>query len=369
MEMKDLIKSVIKEYLNEAFVRSNLPSEKRYNLVADKIIEFMEMENTTSIPDYSTLANWKPEPGSDYKPNMKYLLQKYLIKNEYFQKVVPLIKFLKPNFTTSSQPRRHRVDDDIVVFSNGEKIVYNTFKMNGIKLIPQPKQYEFEYVYKGKTRIKKPDFLWKKENNLIEVAGLEDASYGTDYMEKLKSAKDQIEKQGILMTILDYYSYRKNLQGFYKYVCQTFGFPYDPMDFWTANMVQDLPIEDLKREVNDLILKGTAKKYGEQFRQNKIITQLLTKPGEDGSKPEGYKSVWEYRQETGVGMRWADPELRKQVQKAWCKSTGSNQKTYEMFRELFPGIPFSKTTVENMRSKYPAEFDQQKRDEICNKIN
>ena len=363
--MRQLIKKILKEYVNEGFVRSDAPTEERYKHVADEVIHFMEKQNISSIPDYSTLANWKPDTDSDFRPNMKYLLQKYLRKGEYLQNVVPLIKSVRPDFTTSIQRGKHRVDEFVVVFSNGEKIVYNTFKMNGIQLVPQPKNFEFQYVMDGKLRTKKPDFYWAQRKAIIEVAGLEDTTFNKDYIKKMMAAKNQMEKEGKTIIILDYYSYRKNLQGFYKYVCETFGFPYDPMDFWKANMVKDLPIEDLKREVAELIKKGTGKTYGERWRQNKIITQLLTKDSKDLSKPEGYKSASEFKRETGIGLRLSDENFRKNLQKAWCLSSGSNEATKDKFKELFVDQKLSKNTVADAKTKYPEYFNPEKKDEIC----
>jgi len=365
--MRELIRKIVKDYINEGFVRSNAPAEERYKHVADEIIKFMEHLNISSIPDYTTLANWKPDDDSNFRPNMKYLLQKYLVKGEYFQNVVPLIKSLRPKFTTSLRSGRHRVDDFVVVFSNGEKIVYNTFKMNGIYLVPQPKNFEFQYVMDGKLRTKKPDFYWAEKKAIIEVAGLEDRTFNKDYMKKMVAARNQIEKEGKTIIVLDYYNYRKNLHGFYKYVCETFGFPYDPMNFWTANMVKDLPVEDLMREVEELIKKGAAKTYGERWRQNKIITQLLTKDSDNLDKAEGYKSASEFKRETGIGLRISDVEFRKKLQKAWCESSGSNVATTIKFKELFPGEKLSKTTVENAKERFPEEFKVDRRTDICKK--
>ena len=64
-------------------------------------------------------------------------------------------------------------------------------------------------------------------------------------------------------------------------------------------------------------------------------------------------------------MRWADPKLREQVKEAWCKSSGSHLATYNKFKELFQGIPFSKTMVETMKKKFPSEFDVNNREKIC----
>lgn len=355
--------------MSEGFVRSSAPSEVRYKHVADEIIKFMEKLNISSIPDYTTLANWKPDSDSDFRPNMKYLLQKYLVKGEYFQNVVPLIKSLRPEFISSSRSGRHRVDDFVVVFSNGEKIVYNTFKMNGISLVPQPKNFEFQYVMDGELKTKKPDFYWAQKRAIIEVAGLEDRTFNKDYTKKMIAAKNQLEKEGKNIIVLDYYSYRKNLQGFYKYVCETFGFPYDPMDFWRANIVRDLPIEDLKREVEELIKKGASKTYGERWKQNKIITQLLTKDSDGTDKLQGYKSASEFKRETGIGLRVSDVEFRKKLQQAWCKSSGSNRETTVKFKELFPDEKLSKTTVENAKSRFPKEFNINNRVDICKEIN
>ena len=365
---KDIIRVILEDYVNERFIRSEKPDEERYSIVANKIIEFMDNMRTTYIPDYRTLQDWKPEPTDTFRPNMKYLLQKYLRRNEYDSHVKPLIQSLRPEFTyTKGKGKKHRVDDFVVVYSNGEKIVYNTFKMNGITLIFEDPRFEFEYELDGEIKTKRPDFYWPSNDELIEVAGFEEETYNKNYIKKLESSKSQLEKMGQKITILDYFHYRKNLQGFYKYVCEKFGFPYDPMDFWTVNISQGIDVDELKREAEELIKKGSSKTFGERWRQNKIITQVLTKQsqGDFFDKPVGYESVWDYKRETGIGMRWNDPELRKQVQTAWCLSSGSNRKTYEKFKELYKDIKLSKTTVEVMKQKFPDDFNMDNREQIC----
>lgn len=366
--MKDLIRNIIKEYVNEALIRSTQPDNERYEIIANKVIDFMDHFKAKSIPDYRFLQDWKPNKDDSYRPNFKYDLQKFLRRGEYDNFVKPLIQSKRPEFIYSKgSGKKHRVDEFVAVYSNGEKIVYNTFKMNGIILIFEPKQFQFEYEIDGETKTKRPDFYWEENKEIIEVAGLEDKSFGKNYTKQLIAAKEQLQKIGTKITILDYFSYRKDLQGFYKYVCETFGFPYDPMDFWTVNISRGIDVEELKREVEELIKKGAEKTYGERWRQNKIITQLLTKPQEQGDtgKPEGYTSASEFKRETGIGLRESDPELKKQIQKAWCLSSGSNMGTYLKFKEIFQNIPLSKSTIEKMRKRFTEDFNPEKRDEIC----
>lgn len=364
--MKFKFNNILCELLGEGLVRSTLPLDERIEIVADKVMEYMDNFNTIYIPDYRFLQDWKPKENDTFRPNMKYLLQKYIRRGEY-DMVKSFIKNKRPEFKfTVSGGKRHQVDKYVTVISSGEKIVYNTFKMNGITLKYEDPRFNFTYKVKGKVKEKRPDFYWEQQDTIIEVAGLDDFSFGKNYKKELAVAEKKLKKLKKKLVILDYLSYRKDLQGFYKYVCDTFGFNYDPMDFWTANISDGIDEEELRREANELISKGASKTSGERWRQNKIITQVLTRLNDDNSKPEGYKGVWDYRRETGTGMVWSDPELRNKVKYAWCKSTGSNLETLHKFKELFPDIPLSKKTIENIKSKFEDEFDKSKKDELCN---
>ena len=369
--MKELIRKLLREHVSEAFRRSEDPAEDRYERVAEKVIEFMDHFNAKSIPDYRFLQDWKPNKEDSFRPNLRYFLQKFLRRGEYDNYVKPLIQSKRPEFIYSKgSGKKHRVDEFVAVYSNGEKIVYNTFKMNGITLIFEPKQFQFQYEIDGETKTKRPDFYWEENKEIIEVAGLEDKSFGKNYTKQLLAAKEQLHKIGTKITILDYFSYRKNLQGFYEYVCETFGFPYDPMDFWTANISRGIDVGELKREVEELIKKGAAKTYGERWRQNKIITQLLTKPTESGDlgKPEGYTSAGEFKRETGIGLRFSDEEFRKKLQRAWCESSGSDVETTKKFKELYQGEQLSKNYVRVVKNRFPEEFDVVNKLEICESL-
>lgn len=105
----------------------------------------------------------------------------------------------------------------------------------------EPKEFEFEYEAMVKLKIKKTWFYWKEKRNNRSV-GLEDKSFGKKLSKRTFSTKEQLLKMGTRITILDYFSYRKDLHGFgYKYVCEKFGFPsYDPMNFLGRKYIQEL---------------------------------------------------------------------------------------------------------------------------------
>jgi len=368
--MKHLIKSILENYINEGGVtKSTDPPQVRYQRVADEVIKFMDHEQTNFVPNYRFLQDWRPQPGDTYTTKIKQVLEKNLYRDEYDTFVKPLIKKMRPDvsFTTSSR-EGFQVDVDVVVFSTGEKIVFNTFKMNGIKLIYNDPQFQFTYIYNGEKKIKRPDFYWPAQDTLIEVAGLQEESYGKNYQTKLKKAVQKLKRMGKKIIVLDYNKYLKNTKGFYEYVCETFGFPYDPKDFWLANQATNVDIEKIKRDTEELIKKGASKSYGERWIQNRNITKLLTKDKSGGGivgKPEGYLSAAEFKRETGIGLRESDPELRAQLKNAWCQSSGSNRGTYEKFRELYQGVPISITTVEKVKKRFPKEFDINQKQSLC----
>jgi hypothetical protein len=130
--------------------------------------------------------------------------------------------------------------------------------------------------------------------------------------------------------------------------------------------------EEYLEKVKKIIEKGGKKTRGEQDMLRKIVTRYLTKPeiSPDGiERPVGYKNVKQFKKETGIGLKFGDKELRKLVQIAWCTSTGGNIKTYEKFKELFGDKhTLSKHTIEEMKHKFPDEFDMNKRSEICGNI-
>jgi len=372
----------MKIILTESQLKMCLNEESKmegFQILANKIIEFMDHHNLKTIPGYRFLQNMKT---SDYMGvNMKTLLSKYVASGEYDNQVKPIIKRLRPEFSQITKfilgANNFLVDDGVAVKSLGEVIVYNTFKLNNIKLKYEDPQKTFtfpKYVNNVLKLVKKiPDFYWEQQDLYIEVAGLRDQeSFGMDYVERLELAKIEIEKMGSDMVILDYYTYKDYPEGFYKYVCDKFGFPYDSDNFWLSLSHEGMNEEEYLEKIKKIIEKGGKKTRGEQDMLRKIVTRYLTKPeiSPDGiERPVGYKNVKQFKKETGIGLKFGDKELRKLAQIAWCTSTGGNIKTYEKFKELFGDKhTLSKHTIEEMKHKFPDEFDMNKRSEICGNI-
>ena len=91
--MKFIItESQYKRYLNlkEGVKFSEATGEKRYKLVAEKVIQFMNFYNMKVIPRYRFLQNINTT--NDLGFNMKTLLSKNLRQGEYDGYVKPLIK-------------------------------------------------------------------------------------------------------------------------------------------------------------------------------------------------------------------------------------------------------------------------------------
>lgn len=373
--------SQLKKYLKltEGVKISDAPSQERYETVAKKIIEFMDFYNFKTIPRYRFLQN--VDSTKDFGFNMKPFLYKFLRRGEYDGYVKPLIKKMRPEFTYSTElvigANNYLVDDGVAVKSLGEVIVYNTFKMNDIVLKYEDPSKTFHFmkdVDGGKKLVeKRPDFYWEESDIYIEVAGLNDQkAFGMDYTHKLDKAKEEIEKMGSDMVILDYFTYKDSPEEFYRYVCKTFNFPYDSDNFWLSITYEGMDKEKYLEQVKKIINKGGKKTRGEQDMLRKIVTRYLTKPNispEGIQKPIGYKNVKQFKKETGIGLKFGNEELKKMVQVAWCDSSGSNMKTYETFKTLFGGThTVSKNTIEMMKFKFPEEFDMNKREEICGKF-
>lgn len=343
-----------KSNLNEA-KKTTKTQKERIELIGNMIIKYMEMKGLTNIPNYRFLFSLPKTGNEEFDKTFgkfKAKLQYNLYEGDFENFVVPYILNKHKDFTYVPAGFEKLVDDDIKVGSLGEVIVYNTFKMNGEKLIVQPVEFRFTYEFEGKTRLKKPDFYWEKRQEIIEVSGLDDVTYGTNYTKKLMAAAQEMKRQGKKYVILDYYKFRNRPDLFYKFVCEYYNFPYDPANFEVVSSFMGKNKEQIEKELEQLAL-NTNKSSGERDRQAKYLKYL------------GWKSFSQYQQETGIGLIRSDKDYRKKVQKAWCLSSGSNIATEKKFKELFPEISISKGTIEEIKKYYPEEFDKNKVDEIC----
>ena len=373
--MKILISEQQYTRVSEAAKKSTESVEDRFNYVADTIIKYMDKYRLVSIPGYRFLAQGYGDVDLGIK--MKTWLEKNLNKNEYDGFVKAIILKKRPRFSYTKERKlganNYLIEDGVAVKSLGEVVLYNTFKLNGIKLEYENPKYNLYYFVKSDdgNRIvsKNPDFYWASANIIIEVAGMsEGTKISKDYGLKLAAAQEQYQKTEDDYYILDYYKYKDDLNGFYKLICDTFNFEYKFEDFWKVIQYKGLNKERYRKIVNDLIKKGSKNlTRGERFLLNKYIKLYLTKPVKDteGEREVPYKGVVDYKQEMGLGYKWVDEKYRKKVQKAWCKSTGSVMGTYNTFRELFPNETISKKTFDDVVKRFPQEFNKEDRDNIC----
>lgn len=353
--MKITLKNTLTQIIVEA--RSTLPQDERVKIVADVVIKFMDYFKTINVPTYQFLANWKPKENDTFRTNMKTLLGKYLGEGEY-DIVKSFIKEKKPEFIIPILSRNYKVDENVVVKSNGEVIVYNTFKMNGITLQYEPKDKQFKYMFEDKEYIKKPDFYYKEQDTLIEVAGLDDLSYKRNYSKKLQAAKERLIGESKKIVILDYLSYRNNHKNFYKYVCETFGFDYNPKNFDKVREYQNIDKVELEKELRHILDKSDAEKTRiEKYRQENYVKIL------------GYEDVFDYKRKTGYGLKWSKPELREKAQIAWCQTKNHTKDISNKFKEIFPNETLSSEVIRMMKINFPEEFKDENKKSICKSLD
>ena len=129
--MKILISESQLSQLSEKLKKSDLPPAERFEIVANKIIEYMDTFNLKTIPLYRFLQT--AETSQKIGFNMKTFLEKYLNANEYDGYVKPLIQKKRKEFTYTKDRKlganNYLVDDGVAVKSLGEVIVYNTFQL------------------------------------------------------------------------------------------------------------------------------------------------------------------------------------------------------------------------------------------------
>ena len=366
----NLHEGVKKEYSPNDDESTNI---RRYNNIADTIISYMDKIGLSTIPGYRFMAGGYGD--KLFGVNMKTYLAKNLGLNEYDGHIKPLIVQKRPEFTYTTFAKlgsnNYLVEDGLAVKSLGEVIVYNTFKMNGITLEYETPSYKFPYLLKSKpARIieKNPDFYYSGGGIFIEVAGFPNTSnLAKEYGLKLLSAKREVQKTEDDMIILDYHKYKNNLDKFFRVVCKTFGFDYNPSDFIKSIEHKGIDKDKIDSEIKRL-LSIPNKKRGEQDRLNKLIKQVQSKSVNDteGKGFGAYKNVWDYKRTTGAGLKWGDDEYRKKIQKAWCNCSGSVLQTMYKFKELYPDETFSKQTYEKIKTNFPNEFSAENRQEICN---
>jgi len=375
--------------------RRHLDPLKRYELIANAVIDFMTERGMDTIPSRSTLAQidgkinltkYQIFPEGEVDDNSKWInvLASLLGEGEYNKKVKPLIAEKRPEFKLFSTGfkvggKNYITNDGIPMSSLGEIILYNLFKMNGIILEYEPEDQVFTYTYKesnGEETIlkKKPDFYWREKDILIEVAGLLQDTFGVtrNYSNKLNSAKREMDKQNKSYVILDYYSQRNNGERFYKLACNTFNFYYNQLDFFKAVSHKGIDRDYCEDAIKKFFSKKNKDTTGaERNAAAKMIKNCLSKTvyNDDGTFTEvGYKGNKDARRDMGY-YKSTNPEIIKKVQMAWCKSPHVSAKKIAPFYVEIYNDKMSQKTVEIIMGNNKDMFDKYNKEDICSKFN
>ena len=365
--------------------------EKKFNFVANALIDYMDKNGITTIPTYTALSydNMNMVDITKYEPHAqkrllswKYILNSFLGPKEFDIIIKPLIAKLRPEFsdysTGSKIGAKNQVIDGMRMASIGEIITYNTFKMNGIILEHEPEDQVFTYTYIGldglpKTAKKIPDFYWREKNMMIEVAGFrDDGAIAKNYSTKINAAKEEMLKQGREYVILDYFKDRNNTQKFFKTVCDTFNFKYDMADYPKAiTGYKGVDRNYCEKEVKRILSMTTKESTGgERRRAAVMINNCLSKTIEtpEGTEEVAYTGKYEVRDDMGI-LRRSNPEVRNRVQEAWCKSPFVGPKKVAIVYNEIYDDRISHNTVEIIINRNKDMFDKDNKETICSKFN
>jgi hypothetical protein len=362
----------------------------RYKFIAKSIIEYMDKMGITTIPTYNTLSDdviykidiSKFEPWGRQRPHMswKKFLGDFLNPKELDTIIKPMIAQMRPEYkdfsSFSKTGAKNHVIDGLRLASLGEVIVYNTFKMNGIILDHEPKDQKFKYTYVGSdgvtiTKNKIPDFYWREKNIMIEVAGLtDDGTIAKGYSKRINAAKEEMDRQNREYIILDYYSDRNNKPKFYKLVCETFNFDYNPNNYSKSiSGYKGIDRSYCEKEVERILRKPVKDTTGAERERVAVmmkdcLSRTINTP--EGTDEVGYDSKWTLRRDMGIGKR-VDPKVRDKVQQAWCESPYVSAKgTSKTYTEIF-NEKISHSTIEIIMNNNKEMFDKNNKENICNK--
>jgi hypothetical protein len=373
-------------------VRRYRNENARYEFIANAIIEYMDKNGITTIPTYRTLTddNTYKIDISEFEPWLKNpkplgwqaILYNYLKPKEFDTKIKPLIGEMRPEFEDFSSfskiGAKNHIVDGLRMASLGEVIVYNTFKMNGIILEHEPQHQIFTYRYVDSNGVtsslkrKIPDFYWKEKNMMIEVAGFKDSdTVDVNYTRKMVAAKEEMDKQNRKYIILDYHKDRNNKPNFFKLVCETFNFNYNPDDYYKSITYKGIDRAYCEKEVERILRMPVKDTTGaERARVSRMMKDCLSRTvyNDDGTEEVSYDSKWDVRRDMGL-LKSTNPETIKKVQVAWCKSQYDGPKKIAPFYSEMYNEKMSHGTVEKILGNNKDMFDRLKKKEICSKID
>lgn len=269
-------------------------SERQYKLLRENENEIFVrkfFEKKGQLPQYNQLAQMKNNKVGDIYPehSKAHLKISNFIKNEFpdFSKISNKIAGENDIIFGSNKGIGKPIlsfDGKHKLESNFENIFYNTFALEGLndELTYEPKEFM-------KDCKKKPDFLWKQKNTIIEIGGMESESY----WENLTRAEECFKSKGYNVVIFNVRKDQKkhDFLKFYKDVCDEFGFPVRDEVISDVNLILKLKPITLQQ------IRSEVDKFATSFERKRGETDMLSK----NVKTLGYSGIKDYKRKQDLG--------------------------------------------------------------------
>jgi hypothetical protein len=184
------------------------------------------------------------------------------------------------------------------------------------------------------------------------------------------AAKEEMDRQNRKYVILDYQKDSNNKPNFFKLVCETFNFNYNPDDYYKSVSYKGIDRAYCEKEVGRILRMRVKDTTGaERARAATMIRDCLSKTVKtsDGTEEVGYTGNRDARRDMGL-YKSTNPDVINNVQQAWCKSPyvsakGTAKKYSEMYNDTM-----SHSTVEIIMNNNRDMFDKNNKETICSKI-
>lgn len=291
------------------------------NSVVDhnKIFAEKFYEKYGRIPTYKTLeSSSNIKVGEIYPEHPKANVNLKTFVNKYFSNLNDILNELTEKYNIV--PNRYvSIDKKHRFRSLFESILYNVFVLEG---------KSSELVYEPKELLRKcsklPDFLWEKENTIIEIAGMEDEKY----FKRLEKGTKCFENEGYKVVVFEVRNLEKSHKylEFYEKICEVFGFNKSQDIIDSPSKIIDFVNVDKKymMEYVDLYINKFDRTRGETDMLDKFLKIL------------GYRGIKDYKNKIGL------PRFQSSVSSDRIIELVKQKKKYE---DIANELGISKNTV------------------------